>query len=569
MAVNTITERAATAACRNRSHLLMMGDLNHGRIDYENKTKSVIQHNINTKFGANGVAVFNLIKDLISLNLWMSLVLCMGLVMPLVMQLVVLDDPLPSTPAAWASINTTSTHQCSPITITYDNPKVVNCSSEYMTEAGDSGSQGWEKVWWVSELLLGEGSLEHSPVFLGYYPVVLLDDVYPVAVMHLLAVLTVFLMSLVAVLTRVGQWLRYNSAFLGSHTFSKMVFTSWDFSLRRLCGVQSMQHILKNEIRAAFDEDQFQRSKYSRSRTQVAFLYIKRLFVNCVIFVAMSVGYMVIIVITNYRPFLEDRIDNKYPEGTWRNVTLNSIINYLDTVTVWVVGLVLPPLLSLLGTMEEYSSRVSMLLFIFRNAAVRLSSLGVLVISHLIVASSDSTEDCRPAMPCWETALAQKLYAQIMWDFVIRVTWTVLLLTNRLLTMLFCLKISVSLPEFDAPSRVLDVLTLQTICWLSIAVSPLLPLMVLVSLFLLLLLDVVGALLVTKSPSHMFQASHSSAMFMVVLAVSWVGAATVTVAVFFFVPPSLACGPFRGLTVAWDAITNYICNLDGYFTWLR
>ncbi|XP_069953937.1 transmembrane channel-like protein 7 [Cherax quadricarinatus] len=531
------------------------------------KVQNYLQYLINGQFGASGVAVFNLIRDLISLNSLVSVVMCLSLVLPQVLQ-----EPQPITTAAWVITNTTNNDNCPPVLISYDNIKVNNCSISYVNSlgSGDNETWIWDSASWVSEMLLGKGRREYSPLFLGFYPVLLVHDNYPVAAAQLLAVVIVFLASLVMVVKRVGQWLRYNPSFWGELTFSKMVFAGWDFNLRHVHCITSKQHVLRNDIRAALDEYQFQRSKSSRTTAQLLKLYVKRLIVNCLIFVAMSVGYMIIVIFTNYRPFLEELLNNYYSQDSWQKETLDSLISYLDILTVWLVNLLLPMLLSLLGSLEEYSSRVSMLLFILRNAAIRLISLGVLVASHLILVSSHSTRDCRSDMPCWETALAQKLYAQLMWDFVIRVVWTALLLTHKLLSIPFtCLKISIFEPEFDVPGRVLDVLTLQTLCWLSVPVSPLLPLLVLVSLCVLLWCDVIVALLTSKSSSHIFQVSHSSAIFMVVMAVSWVGAATVTVVVLFFIPPSLGCGPFRGLSVAWDALAYYTCNLEGSVTLFR
>ncbi|KAG7176082.1 Transmembrane channel-like protein 7-like 3 [Homarus americanus] len=539
------------------------------------KVPGVLLRQINAHFGASGVAVFHLIRDLIILNLVISVVLCISLVLPTLYQLLVLEDTSVVT-AGWTTTNTSTSstdthHHCPLVLPTYDDPKVRNCSLIYLDSLAAELNNTWssEATWWVSQLLSGKGCLEYSPLFLGFYPVLLLGDTYSVAAVQVLAVMTVFLVSLVTVVTRIGQWLRYNSAFWGGLTFSKMVLMNWDFSLQREQCVMNKKRLLLNEIRAAFDEDEFQRAKCERTRSQVVGLFIKRFVVNCVILAVLLVGCIIIILVTNYRSILEDWVDKLDLQEIWQQETLESVISYLDTLTVWLLGLLLPSLISSLGSLEQYSSRITMLLFILRNISIRLISLGVLVVSHLIYVTSNLSDDCRLDIPCWETALAQKLYAQIVWDFAMRVIVTVLLLAYRLLTLPFsCLKISL-LPEFDVPGRVLDVLFLQTICWLSVPVSPLLPVLVLVSLYLLLWMDVVGALITTKPSSHVFQVSRSSAMFMVVLAVSWVWAAILTITVFVFIPPSLSCGPFRGLQTAWDALTYNICSLGARMRWLR
>ncbi|XP_071547704.1 voltage-gated chloride channel TMC4-like [Panulirus ornatus] len=521
---------------------------------------------ISGRYGASGVAVFNLMKDLIHLNLLLSLVLCSWLVAPALYQTKVLGQPLASVHGWITQHDPSESDRCPHVTTTNNNVKVVNCSSIYLETLVSDSIQSWNKTWWVLELLLGEGRFEHSLLFLGHYPVMMLHDTFPTAAVQLLAVVAVFLASLVMVVSRTGQWLRYNSSVWGGLTFSKIVFTSWDFSLRHKRSVTSKRRMLATAIRAALDEHDFQRSKSERTRTQLVELYATRVAVNCLILLAVSLGCFVIILVTNYRENIEELVYDLPLQEIWQRETLISIVRYLDTLVVWLLGLVLPSVLSSLGSLEQYSSRVTMLLFILRSACVRLVSLGVLVASNLSLVGSDSSDDCRPDIPCWETTLAQNLYSQVVWDFIVRVVTTALLLTQRLLSKFICNK---TLLEFDVPSRVLDILSLQTILWLSVPVSPLVPVLVLASLYFMLWLEMLVALLVTKPSRHVFQVSQSSAMFMVVLAVSWVGAAATTVVVFAFVRPSLGCGPFRGLTVAWDALTHYICNLHGSATWLR
>lgn len=93
--------------------------------------------------------------------------------------------------------------------------------------------------------------------------------------------------------------------------------------------------------------------------------------------------------------------------------------------------------------------------------------------------------------------------------------------------------------------------------------SPLMPVLVLLYFIVSFGLELVDALVISRPSAHVFQASRSSSMFMVSMAVSWAAAAAMAVTVLVFIPASPGCGPFRGLRVAWSALTSAVCDLNG------
>lgn len=191
---------------------------------------------------------------------------------------------------------------------------------------------------WLSEVLLGKGKLEFSPLFLGFYPVDLSlgreTPQYHLAAVQVLTVLLTLLVSLVMVVRRIGQWLRYNSAVWGGVTFSKMVLAEWDFYLTEKHSVALKHQILTNSIRAALDEDKFQRSKVVRTRTQRTKVYTKRVLVSFVVLVAVLLCYYVIIVVNDHHQDISDWIENLGIIRQWNEDISEFIINFVDTFTV-------------------------------------------------------------------------------------------------------------------------------------------------------------------------------------------------------------------------------------------
>ncbi|KAK4327974.1 hypothetical protein Pmani_001588 [Petrolisthes manimaculis] len=466
--------------------------------------------------------------------------------------------------------------RCPKYVLTKDDPCIKSCSLAYLDHIGQMANNNTlleiNRTLWISEVLLGKGRLEFSPLFLGFYPAVLTIERkgdspmrYQIAAVQIVTVVSTLVLSLVMVVRRIGQWLRYNSAVWGGLTFSKMVFAGWEFYLSEKNSVALKQQIMTNSIRAALDEDQFQRSKAVRTRTQRTKLYLKRYLVNLVVWVAVLCCYKLITDVNEHHQDISDWIEDLGIITHWDQDISEFVINFVDTLTVWVCGLVLPPLLSALGSLEEYSSRVTMLHFILRSAAVRLISIGTLVVYQLPFGATSSSGTL-----CWETNLGQKLYAQVMWDLLMRVTGMTFLLLYRVITLPFHLCLTKSLqPEFDIPGKVLDLLSLQTLSWLSVLVSPQLPMFVLVSIYILLVMELVAALYIYRPSKHVFQVLPSSGMFMVVLGVSWVCCTGFTITLVVFCRPSLGCGPFRGLEYSWQALTHFICEMTPSFSWLR
>lgn len=410
-------------------------------------------------------------------------------------------------------------------------------------------------------MIQGQGFLEISPLFLGYYPARLTRFGYPVATMQVLAVLAVFLVSLITVMRRVGGWLRYKADVWGGLTFSRTVFSGWNFSLRSSRAVASMQHIMKTELLAALEEARFQEVKARRTRGRLALLYFGRFFVNCVIFALIIVNWAFLYGVIVRRAAWADWVETL--DGSWGYISLRFIVDFADTLVVWVQSLILPPILLKLGALEQCSSRTSLLLYILRSSAIRLASLAVLVFTHLSLAYSRA-DGCRPDTPCWETHLAQNLYAQVVWSFVVKCFSALLCLAYTIAVRLCCFCCAASLlPEFDVPNKVLDILSLQTLCWLGVPVSPLMPVLVLLYLIVSFGMELVDALVISRPSAHIFQASRSSSMFMVAMAMSWTASATMALTVLVLIPASPGCGPFRGLRVAWSALTNTICDLSG------
>lgn len=100
-------------------------------------------------------------------------------------------------------------------------------------------------------------------------------------------------------------------------------------------------------------------------------------------------------------------------------------------------------------------------------------------------------------------------------------------------------------PEFDLPKSVLDLVYSQTLCWMGLFFSPLIPAMTVVKCFLLFYIKKLTVLQNYIPPIRPYRTSRSNSLFITVLLFSF------TLSVFpvsFMVgniQPSQSCGPFR------------------------
>ena len=95
--------------------------------------------------------------------------------------------------------------------------------------------------------------------------------------------------------------------------------------------IASKQSILRIEIRAALDEDDFKRSTNRKIPSEMARLHIKRIVVNCMICLVVAAGCLVIVMVTKQSVTLIRSINLDEP---WLEVMAQFILSFMDTLTV-------------------------------------------------------------------------------------------------------------------------------------------------------------------------------------------------------------------------------------------
>lgn len=421
----------------------------------------------------------------------------------------------------------------------------------------------WNLTELVQDFLKGTGFLEWTILFAGRYPASAGDSSYLVSLAYFLSVFVAYFISFVFVMYFVAKFFRQSPTRVRekSTTFSNIIFTGWDYTVREAAAARTVHICITGEVKTAFDDEQFLQRKMSRTKKDYMVLILTRAFINIVV-VALIIGGWTGIY------FLVDASQKNIDGGS----TQKFVWEYAPTITVEAFNFLYPLLFTFVVPYEQYRGHTELLVTLIRCVFVRLTSLFVLIFTKLIVISQES-RTCDPTDPyiCWETHLGQQIYSILVLGVMVQfgMTFVVDVARKSLGRLNNSLLKKFSEIEFFVPGHVLDVVYLQSICWMSIIHAPILA--VVCSLYFCLLF---GFKLFTVSytcvpATRVFRASRSSAMFMTILCLAFLLCLVPNGMALLYLRPSLACSPFRGLDYSWQVLTYYVCKMTGSTYWIR
>ncbi|XP_071517744.1 transmembrane channel-like protein 7 isoform X2 [Panulirus ornatus] len=516
---------------------------------------------IEGKFGTSVVAVFIFLRDLIQLNLVLALLLVGGVVVP---------------SALWATDDTNQgfgwqasgdcfnrpKDLCSGLTLRND-PAVQGCNRNYVEHLESVVSNHRGKVTdLVQDFLQGTGFLEWTLLFSGFYPVTT-DGDYLVSLAYILTVLLVYFISLIYVVVFAARFLRHTSG-TGSEygmIFSNIIFAGWDFTVSESAAVHTEHRLIVSEVKAAFDDEEFHEKKLKRTRNDLAQLYLARVLVNIFVLFLITGGWTGIYFLVKEA---EKPVDDPFQQDLW---------SYAPTVCVALLNFIYPVIFNFVVTFEHYRGRTELLLTLGRCVLIRLTSLGILVITklHLIYYQSRGCDPEGQDYICWETHLGQQVYSVLVLDVLIQIGMTFVINVSRKGLSHFenSLCKRASRIEFDVPGHVLDIVYVQAICWLGVLYSPLMATVCYFTFCILFGLKLFTLTWTCVPATRVFRASRSSAMFTTILLLAFLMCLMSNGWAMFFLCPSEACSPFRGLGNSWESLTYYICRINNSAYWIR
>ncbi|XP_068213551.1 transmembrane channel-like protein 7 [Palaemon carinicauda] len=520
---------------------------------------------IEGKHGASVVAVFNFIRDMIRLNLFIAILVLGGIVVPSALSVSQDTDQM----SGWTLGNHTS-DLCSDLSL-LPNSTLQDCNKNYTEKINKVVKQhSYQLKALLQDFLQGTGFLEWTLLFSGYYPPAVTTGTYNISLAYLLTVFVTYVVSLIFVVRFVAKFLRGASVSGNSYqtNYSEMVFAGWDYTIKEPGPAKTELALFSSEVKAALDDDNYNARSRARTRSDEIKLYSARILINLLIVALIGGSWAGIYFLVHFIP---EPSEVSPSDGI--TVLESFFWEYAPTLLVAGLNLIFPVIFSVLVRYEQYTGRKELFLTLGRCVLVRLTSLGILIITKIGLIYQRKKDDCdvNDEFVCWETHLGQQVYAILILDLIIQVAMT--FIVNVLRMMLTFLKSPVlqkiGTIEFFVPGHVLDVVYIQAVCWVGLLYSPLLVPCCFVYFCFTFLCKLFTISVTCVPSSRVFRASRSSAMFMTILALAFFMCIIPNALSMLYLQPSMACSPFRGLDYAWQVFIYYICAMTGSAYWIR
>ncbi|XP_054848655.1 transmembrane channel-like protein 5 isoform X2 [Eublepharis macularius] len=226
-----------------------------------------------------------------------------------------------------------------------------------------------------------------------------------------------------------------------------------------------------------------------------------------------------------------------------------------------VVGLLnhmVPFFYSFFGFVEKFTyPKYQIYTSIGRNIILKMSIIGILCYYWLNIVAASKAQ-------CWETLVGQDIYKLIVVEFICCLLGSFFgEFVRRIIGTKCCQQLGV--PEFDIARNVLDLIYAQTLAWIGIFFSPLIPAIQIISFFIIFYVKKVSLMMNCQPPRKAWRASQMNTVFIFLLFFpSFTGVLSVIAVIVWRMKPSEMCGPFRGLETIFAAISSWVAILATY-----
>ncbi|XP_061444643.1 transmembrane channel-like protein 4 isoform X2 [Rhineura floridana] len=428
---------------------------------------------------------------------------------------------------------------------------------------------------YIMDLLSGKGFMELTYLFYGYYQNSAVDFVgfsYNVPVAYLLTAFFYLLFCLTWIVRRSVYCLKCSlvseDTSLGS--YSNKVFAGWDFGLMQHTAVQLKHKSIRYELRMDLEEEAVRRCQAEMTTAQRVTLYALRGLLNFLVLGLLGGSFYCIFLATTYSQWLQGRTDSPV-KGKY---FLELLVNYLPSIVITAANLIVPMIFGIIVQLEKYPLSFEIKITLLRNVFLRLASLVVLLMSlwTQITCNGDqqnpACQNCgynNHLHPCWETSVGQEMYKLLIFDLLIMLLVMMFVdFPRKMLVTYFpsCPLLKLwGQQEFMVPSNVLDLVYGQTLCWTGALFCPLLPVLNTIKYIAVFYLKKLTLYANCRPAERTFRSSSSNFFFLLVLILGLTISCVPALYSMFVLPPSKACGPFRGEPTMWNTVSSAISEL--------
>ncbi|XP_004534778.1 transmembrane channel-like protein 7 isoform X2 [Ceratitis capitata] len=452
----------------------------------------------------------------------------------------------------------------------------------------------------VLDIVQGTGILEVSLMFYGGYSnktigITFEDDnnstqnensyqiYYDLSSAYIFAVLGYFATTLIFIVKASarefkdrlinGRWQFYQ--------YCNLAFGSWDFCIHNEKSSIIKHKAVFNELKSSIHSKRIETERNNRSNDYMLKVIMIRIVINFLVFIALILSAYVIYLLFN--------ISLKRDHGKFSNVdygeenpfdSVNAsrssslqlfelFFDFAPYICIVCLNLIMPVFFKYLCNFEKYSPLFVIKISLIRMIFLRLASLFILLSRFYYIVIPNSEKNSRStSYNCWETFVGQQFYKLVLTDFVSHLFVTFCFNFPRAILAIYFNNNIVKFAceqEFELSKHALDIVYLQTICWIGSFYMPFLPGLVLGIMFLMFYVKKFQCLVNSKPTKILYGTSRSNSLFMSVLLISFVVSVIVLTYAFAEVSPSESCGSFRGLNTVWDAPLSSFMRMPIFF----
>eukprot|EP00795_Rhopilema_esculentum_P015139 gene15139-6326_t len=343
-------------------------------------------------------------------------------------------------------------------------------------------------------------------------------------------------------------------------SFSNTLFGSWDMCITNEETANLTSASIAMELEAAVEDSRRESEKESRTKKEIYKIKAVRVLVNVIVLLCLFGGGFAI-----YKAVKWSMDQGKVTKATEQNFR-TMLINYASQITITAVNTMLPTLFYKLSEFEKMNPRRKLNMDLARTVLVKLASICVLVVSIFQRNKSDK-------VICWENLLGAEMYKLIWMDFFVSLFVTFFIeyprgYIGRNVDSGCKLNEKIGVPEFHIPNNVLTLIYNQTIIWIGVFYSPLMPMMNCLKLIIQFYIRKASLMKNYDPPKKQYRAGKSNYFFMVLELIAFALSLVATVYAVTQVTPSFEHGPFRGFEKMYDVILLAIADLPDIYKYV-
>ncbi|XP_069762174.1 transmembrane channel-like protein 5 isoform X2 [Narcine bancroftii] len=347
----------------------------------------------------------------------------------------------------------------------------------------------------------------------------------------------------------------FNENFITIETFSgeaAKLLCSWDFKITNEKTVQLKKRSLSTQLKERLSDKMNYKRQLTRNQKIVRFLIH---LITWIISLGTTFGCCFGVhsyCVSNFQVIQKD--------PTQEELQKQAATLFLPFL-VSSINLFIPLFFSFLGFMERFKYPWhEIYVLIIRNVLLNMSITGVLCYYWLVTIAN--------TVECWETFVGQDLYRLVVADFIFSLFSSFFgEFIRSIMGTHFCPKLGI--PEFDIARNVLGLIYAQTLGWIGLFFSPLLPAIQIIKFFITFHVKKVSLMMNCQPPRMAWRASHMTTIFIFLLFFpAFIGVLCLIGVTVWSLKPSEYCGPFRGLRVPYSSISRFIHGRINQMEWL-